>query len=57
MQMRWGRYGVKSARWIVCSSCPIGRRIGVVAFEASEKMSKGGSAALGVSAHLTLIMT
>jgi hypothetical protein len=32
MQMRWGRYRVKSARLIVRSSCPmIGRRIGAIA--------------------------
>jgi hypothetical protein len=30
MQMRWGRYGVKSARWIARSS----RGIGAMAFDA-----------------------
>jgi hypothetical protein len=30
MQMRWGRYGVKSARWIARSSCGIG----AIAFDA-----------------------
>jgi hypothetical protein len=39
MQMRWGRYGVKSARRIVRWSCPIGRWIGAIAFDASGKIS------------------
>jgi hypothetical protein len=30
MQMRWGWYGVKSARWIARSSCAIG----AIAFDA-----------------------
>jgi hypothetical protein len=35
MQMRWGRYGVKSGRLIVRSGCPLlGRRIGAIALHA-----------------------
>ena len=34
MQMRWGRHGVKSARWIARSSCAIGGPIGAIAFDA-----------------------
>ena len=37
--MRWGRYGVKSARRIARSSCPIGRWSGAIAFDASGKIS------------------
>jgi hypothetical protein len=40
--MRWGRYGVKSARRIVRSSCPIGRWSGAIAFDASGKISNAG---------------
>ena len=32
--MRWGRHGVKSARWIVRSSSAIGGPIGAIAFDA-----------------------
>jgi hypothetical protein len=40
MQMRWGRYRVKSARQIMRSSCAmIDRRIGAIAFDASRKIS------------------
>jgi hypothetical protein len=39
MQMRWGRYGVKSARRIVRSSYPIGRWSDAIAFDASGKIS------------------
>ena len=34
MQMRWGRHGVKSARWIARSNCAIGDPIGAIAFDA-----------------------
>ena len=32
--MRWGRHGVKSARWIVRSSSAIGGPIRTIAFDA-----------------------
>ena len=34
MQMRWGRHGVKSARWMVRASSAIGGTIGAIAFDA-----------------------
>jgi hypothetical protein len=34
MQMRWGRHGVKSARWVLRSNCAIGGPIGAIAFDA-----------------------
>ena len=37
--MRWGRHGVKLARWIVRSSCPIGRRIGSMACDGSVNIA------------------